>query len=98
MLRSFNFFSCLRHETRGVSDNSCCSDNLQPLCRCLALVGYLFVLNSLPLMECAEAGLFNGRDVNENVSATAIRRLNKSICLGRVEPLHCALGHTKLRC
>src|SRR5262245_6327733 len=41
------------------------------------------------------AGLFNGRDVNENVSATAIRRLNKSVSLGRVEPLHCALGHTK---
>jgi hypothetical protein len=31
--------------------------------------------------------------VNENVSATAARRLNKSIPLGRIEPLHCTFGH-----
>ena len=64
------------------------SHNLQILCRCLAFVGYFFVLNSLPLIEGAQAGLFNGRDVNENIPPTSARRLNKSVPFGRVEPLH----------
>ena len=44
-------------------------------------------------MESVEAGLFNGRDVNKNVSATAACRLNKTVPFGRVEPLHCTLSH-----
>lgn len=69
------------------------SDNLQILCRRLALVGHLFVLNSLTLIESVESGFFNGRDVNKNVSATAASRLNKTVSFGWVEPLHCALSH-----
>ena len=33
--------------------SSCRSHDLEILCRCLALVGYFFVLNSLPLIEGA---------------------------------------------
>src|ERR1017187_1841362 len=80
----------------GLSDGSSCrSHDFQILCRCLAFVGYFFVLNGLALIEGAEAGLFNGRDVNENVLTTPARWLNKSVPFGRVEPLHGALGHTQ---
>ena len=46
-------------------------------------------------MERTQARLFNGGDVNKNVLAPAAGRLNKPIPFGRVEPLHCALGHTQ---
>jgi hypothetical protein len=71
------------------------SNYFQLLRRCLALIGHLFILNRLPLMKGAQARLFNGRDVNENVPATSASRLNKPVPLGRVEPLHCALGHNQ---
>src|SRR5262245_30769140 len=50
--------SRLRHPSDG---SSCRLHDLQILCRRLALVGYFFVLNGLPLIEGAQAGLFNGR-------------------------------------
>jgi hypothetical protein len=55
--------------------------------RSLAPVRNLLVLDHLPLIETAEAGALHCRDVDENILAAALR-LNKSIPLLRVEPLH----------
>ena len=74
------------------------SHDLQILCRCLAFVGYFFVLNGLPLIEGAQAGLFNGRDVNENIPPTSARRLDKSVPLVGLNHFTVPLAILKLRC
>ena len=45
-----------------------------------------FVFDLLTLIEGAEAGAFDRRDMNEHVPAAATSRLNKTIAFGRVEP------------
>jgi hypothetical protein len=46
----------------------------------------------LPLIETAETGSFDGRDVDEHIFAAALR-LNEPISLLRVEPLHGTFRH-----
>src|SRR5665811_1745256 len=56
------------------------------------------ILDLLTLIESAEAGAFNGRDVNENVLPTPARRLNKPIAFHRIEPLHSTACHRRSPC
>src|SRR5208282_1202782 len=55
-----------------------------------------FVLDGLSLIERAQPGLLNGRNMDEYVPAAA-RRLNESISLCRVEPLHGTCSHFSLQ-
>src|ERR1035437_1251802 len=63
----------------------------------LASIRNALILGLLTLIEGAEAGLFNGRDVNENVFSSSLR-LNKPIAFHRVEPLHSAACHRRSPC
>jgi hypothetical protein len=58
----------------------------------LATVAHFFVAHLGTLIEAAQSRFFDGGDVDEHVLA-AIVRLNKSIALCRVEPLHCTYRH-----
>src|SRR6478752_7459000 len=55
------------------------------------------VFDDLPLIETAEAGSFDRRDVDKHISAAATLRLNEPIALGRIEPLHGAFRHYLLQ-
>jgi hypothetical protein len=70
--------------------------NLEVLSRCFAPVRDFLVFDNLPLIETAEAGSFDRRDVDKHISATATLRLNEPIALGRIEPLHGAFRHSPL--
>src|ERR1700686_3713723 len=66
----------------------------QILRRSLPLVGHFLIAHLCTLIECAEPSFFNRGDVHEHILA-AVVRLNESIALCRVEPLHrssCHLG------
>ena len=47
--------------------------------------------------EVIQAGLFNSRDVHENILAAAVG-LNKAISLSRIEPLHSTCRHGRTPC
>jgi len=68
--------------------------NLQILCRGFALVCDFFVFDDLPLIQTAEASLLDRRNMNKYVPAAAALRLDKSITLLGIEPLHGALSHS----
>jgi hypothetical protein len=61
----------------------------------LAFIRDLLVLDDLTLIQAGEAGLLDGRDVNENVPPAAALRLNEPVSLLTVEPLHRAACHRK---
>src|SRR5262245_21471222 len=71
--------------------------------RFLSTVADQFILHCLSLVEGAQPGSLHGRNVNKHVLAAALR-LNESIALGRVEPLHssgshrCLLANHDVRC
>ena len=71
--------------------------NLEVLGRSFAPVRDFLVFDNLPLIQAAEAGSFDRRDVYKHISAAAILRLNKPIALGRIEPLHGAFRHYLLQ-
>ena len=54
-----------------------------------------FERDLLAFIERAQAGTFDGADVNENVGA-AIIRLDEAKTLGRVEPLNCSGSHVTI--
>src|SRR6516165_933120 len=60
--------------------------------RLLAAVADQFIVEHLALVERAQAGPLDRRDVDEHVSA-AVLRLNEPIALRRVEPFHGASSH-----
>ena len=62
--------------------------------RQLARTSILFelVVDLVALIEAVEAGLIEGRDVNEDIRS-AIVRLNEAKTLSRVEPLDCTARH-----
>src|SRR5205085_1590732 len=59
-----------------------------------ALVGDDFEVDFLAFVEAAQAGLLDCADVDEHVLATLIR-LDESVALCRVEPLHSSRSHGK---
>ena len=61
-------------------------------CRCFSFVRDFLVFDNLPLIEAGEAGFLDSRDMDKHILA-AVLRLNKSIPLLRVEPLHGAERH-----
>jgi hypothetical protein len=71
--------------------------NLEVLSRSFAPVRDFLVFDDLPLIETAEAGSFDRRDVDKHISAAATLRLNEPIALGRIEPLHGAFRHYLLQ-
>ena len=54
------------------------------------------IFDDLPLIESGQTSPFDSRNVNKHI-LTASRRLNKSISLCRIEPLHSTLGHYLLQ-
>jgi hypothetical protein len=58
-----------------------------------ATVGFDLVLDGLTLVEGAQPSLLDGRDVDEYVLAAAARRLDETITLLWIEPLHSAGSH-----
>ena len=50
------------------------------------------IADLLAFDDFAHSGAFDGRDVDERVSA-AIIRLNEAEALGEIEPFNCASGH-----
>jgi len=66
--------------------------NLKILRRCFALIRDFLVLDRLTLIQAAEAGSLDRRDMNEYILAAALRR-DKPISLLRIEPLYGALSH-----
>ncbi len=71
------------------------SPDLQVLRGFFATVADDLILNRLPLIEGAQPCTLDGRNVNKHI-LTAALRLNKSISLGRVEPLYCSGSHAGL--
>src|SRR5262249_16126802 len=69
----------------------------------LFTVSVPFLFACLSLVEGGQPGSLHGRNVNKHVLAAALR-LNESIALGRVEPLHssgshrCLLANHDVRC
>jgi len=60
-----------------------------------APVGRHVEAEALALVERAHAGLLDRADVHEHVATTVIR-LDESVTLLRVEPLHCSRSHGSL--
>ena len=71
--------------------------NLEVLSRSFAPVRDFLVFDDLPLIETAEAGSFDRRDVDEHIFTAAALRLDEPIALGRIEPLHGAFRVTARR-
>src|SRR5262249_24097452 len=69
-----------------------CSAHFKGFCRFLPAIAHHFVLNDLPLIESAQSSTFDGGNVDEHILAAPLR-LNESVALGRVEPLHGSRGH-----
>jgi hypothetical protein len=67
--------------------------NLEMFRRGLALVWDFFVLNDLALVQRAQTGLLDRRDMDKDIFAAALR-LNKPIALLGIEPLHRAARHS----
>jgi len=67
----------------------------QIFCRHLAAAFLLFVTDLSALVEGTQASPFHRRDVHENILAAAVR-LDKSISLSRIEPLHSTYRHVLL--
>src|SRR4051812_28145415 len=70
--------------------------DLQVLSRVLTAIVHEFILNSLALIQSAQAGTFDRRDVDEHILASTLR-LNESIALGWIEPFHVPSRHRRLR-
>jgi hypothetical protein len=68
--------------------------HLQISRRFLAAVADDVVADLGTLIEAAQAGLLDGRDMDEHILAAAVG-LNKSEPLLRIEPLHCARRHVR---
>src|SRR5262245_59343051 len=60
--------------------------------RCFSAVLFDLILDVLPFIERAQPSALNSGDMNEHVPAAALR-LNESIALRRIEPLHRAARH-----
>jgi hypothetical protein len=70
--------------------------DLEVLRRLLAAIAHDFKLDSLALVKGAQPGAFDRRYMHEHVLTPALR-LNKSIALCRIEPLHVSSRHRSLR-
>src|SRR5579863_1136396 len=66
--------------------------NLEVLCRRLALVGDFLVFDDLAFVKAAEPSPLDRRNMDENIFAASLR-LNESVALLRIEPLHRTFSH-----
>src|ERR1044072_6240246 len=53
------------------------------------------VLDSLPFVERTQAGTLDRRDMNKHVPAATTLRLNETIALSWIEPLHRTARHCR---
>jgi hypothetical protein len=60
--------------------------------RSLSFIRGFFIFDSLSLIEGGQASPFDCGDVNEHIFAAALR-LNETIALLRIEPLHGTFRH-----
>ena len=60
----------------------------------LPAVLFDLILDVLPFIERAQSGALDGGHVDEHVPAARLR-LNETIALGRIEPLHRAARHCR---
>src|SRR5437879_2644087 len=67
--------------------------NLKILCRRFSLIRDFFVFDDLPLVQSAETSPLDRRDMDKHIFSGPTLRLNKSVALCRVEPLHSAFSH-----
>jgi hypothetical protein len=65
---------------------------LEMFCRDFSFVRDFLVFDNLPLVEAAEAGFLDSRDMDKHILA-AVLRLDKPVPFVRVEPLHGAERH-----
>ena len=63
--------------------------------RCFSAVLFDLILDLLPFIERAQSGSLNSGDMNKHIPAAATLRLNESIALSRIEPLHGAARHCR---
>jgi hypothetical protein len=63
------------------------------LCRRLSLIRDFFVFDDLALIQSAETGPLDRRDMDKHIFSAPTLRLNESVALRRVEPLHGAFSH-----
>jgi len=56
--------------------------------RCFSAVLFDLILDLLPFIERTQSSALDCGDVDEHVLAATALRLNESIALGRIEPLH----------
>src|SRR5207244_6789490 len=61
--------------------------------RCFSAVLFDLILDLLPFIERTQSSALDCGDVDEHVLAATALRLNESIALGRIEPLHRAARH-----
>jgi len=66
--------------------------NLKIFCRRFSLVRDFLIFDHLPLIETAEAGFLDSRDMDKHIFSAGLR-LNETVTLGRVEPFDRALSH-----
>src|SRR6266511_3837795 len=67
--------------------------HLDILCRRFALIRDFLVFDDLPFIQTAETGPLDRRDMDKHIFSAPALRLNKSVALRRVEPLHGAFSH-----
>src|SRR6266511_837441 len=82
------------HE-RGGSNRLDRSTDFEVVCRFLAAIADDFILNDLPFIEGAQSRSLDGGNMDEHVFAAPLR-LNESVALGRIEPLHGSCRHLEL--
>jgi hypothetical protein len=67
--------------------------NFEIFCRGFAPVGDFIEFDNLTFVQTAEAGLLDCGDMDEDIFSAPSLRLNKSVPLLRIEPLHAAARH-----
>src|SRR5262245_6254362 len=64
--------------------------------RCFSAVLFNLILDLLPFIERAQSSALNSGDMDKHVPAATALRLNESVALGWIEPLHRAACHFDL--
>src|SRR5262249_34192498 len=84
------------HHSTSRSDRRIASESLDLEIhgRCFSAVLLDLILDVLPFVERVQSSALDCGDVDEDVLAATLR-LNKSIALGRIEPLHRAARHCR---
>jgi len=86
------FRQCQYIRSQGKADTNLCSLEIAGRHLARLVVALQIVADLLTFDDFTHSGAFDGRDVNEGVSATIVR-LNEAEALGGIKPFNCASGH-----